>query len=391
MMRSLQRLTRDDMRLALVSALLAGTVMLAHVPALGAQGALSTQGFGYPGGQLSTRALGVGGALGDFDANSPLNPAALAVGVRGSVYVQYDPEFRTVTFPGGNAGATTARFPVLSVTGHLGNATIGLSFSNLLDRSWTNTYVETQTVAGQSVQSTVTAQSTGGISDARAAISYKVTERLSVGLGLHVFPGQNRTLLGRSFADSLKIGSFTQADIYTFSGSALSFGIVATPVTHLNLAASARVGGDMKMRIGDSTIVGSATVPNRWSVSAAYEGFAGSALSVRYGRERWSSMSGLGSAGLVIRDAAELAEGLELAGPKVSGVPMAVRLGYRARDLPFALGVDKVAEQSFSGGVGIPLASGRGAADFTVARAHRTSGSLAETGWILSIGLSIKP
>jgi hypothetical protein len=167
--------------------------------------------------------------------------------------------------------------------------------------------------------------------------------------------------------------------------------VVATPVQHLNLAGSARVGGAMKMRIGDSTVVGTASVPNRWSLSAAYDGFAGSAVAVRYGRERWSSMDGLGSAGLVIRDAAELAGGLELAGPTVSGLPMAVRLGYRARDLPFAVGVEKVSEQSFSGGVGIPLASGRGAADLSLARAHRTAVGLGETGWILSIGFSIKP
>ena len=68
-------------------------------PALCAQGATSVQGFGYPGGELSTRALGTGGSLADFDANSPLNPAALLVGTRATVYVQYDPEFRWITGP----------------------------------------------------------------------------------------------------------------------------------------------------------------------------------------------------------------------------------------------------------------------------------------------------
>src|SRR6185312_14916219 len=50
--------------------------------ALGAQGSLGLQGYGYPGGELSTRALATGGALGDFDANSPINPAALMIGTR---------------------------------------------------------------------------------------------------------------------------------------------------------------------------------------------------------------------------------------------------------------------------------------------------------------------
>ncbi|HVT40383.1 MAG TPA: hypothetical protein VHE78_15175 [Gemmatimonadaceae bacterium] len=378
---------RPIVRYSLAAALCA----LVALPALPAQGSLSTQGFGYPGGQLSSRALGAGGSLADFDANSPLNPASLSLGVRAAVYAQYDPEFRRVTSPSGNASSTTARFPVVGVSGRFGRATVGLSFSSLLDRSWTNTYFDTQTVGGQLVQSRVTAQSAGGISDARAALSYQVSEKLYFGAGLHVFPGENRTVLGRDFADSLRLGSFTQASIYNFSGSAVSVGLLAIPVPHLNLAASARFGGSMHMHAGDSTVVGSATVPSRWSVSAAYEGFAGSALAVRYGKDKWTGMRGLGSPGLVIRDAAELAGGMEVAGPRVSGIPMALRLGFRSRDLPFAVGTQKVAEQSLTGGVGIPLAAGRGAADIALARARRTSAGLAETGWILSIGFAIKP
>ena len=43
-----------------------------------AQGTLSTLGFGYPAGQISTRALGTGGAIAEFDPLSPTNPAAIA-------------------------------------------------------------------------------------------------------------------------------------------------------------------------------------------------------------------------------------------------------------------------------------------------------------------------
>jgi hypothetical protein len=363
----------------------------ASVPALWAQGAISTQGFGYPGGQLSTRALGTGGALADFDPNSPLNPAALVLGARGSVYMQYDPEFRSVTSAGGNISSTTSRFPVLGVTGRFRNATFGLSFSNLLDRSWTNAYTDTQTVSGRLVESHITAQSTGGISDIRAALSYRITDRLHLGLGVHVFPGQNRTLLGRNFDDSLKIGGFTEASLYNFTGSAVSFGVLAVPLAHLSIGVSARLGGNMTMRNGDSTVVGSATVPSRWSVSGAYEGFAGSALSVRYGSERWSSMKGLGSAGLGIHDTNELDAGVEFGGPKVASIASAVRLGYRSRDLPFSPGADPVAERSLVAGVGVPLAAGRGVIDLSLAHARRTIGTLSETGWILSLGFAIKP
>ena len=49
-----------------------------HAPAaLSAQGTLSTQGFGYPTGQNSTRSLGAAGALAENDPLSVTNPATL--------------------------------------------------------------------------------------------------------------------------------------------------------------------------------------------------------------------------------------------------------------------------------------------------------------------------
>ena len=42
---------------------------------VGAQGNLSTFGFGYPPGQLSARAQATGGGVGELDPASTLNPA----------------------------------------------------------------------------------------------------------------------------------------------------------------------------------------------------------------------------------------------------------------------------------------------------------------------------
>ncbi len=43
-----------------------------------AQGALSTEGLGYPSGQISARSEGAGGSLGDFDALSLVSPSSIA-------------------------------------------------------------------------------------------------------------------------------------------------------------------------------------------------------------------------------------------------------------------------------------------------------------------------
>ena len=362
-------------------------------PALYAQGALSLQGFGYPGGEISTRALGTGGSLADFDANSPINPAALLVGSRATVYLQYDPEFRWVTGTGLNVSTVTARFPLFVISGKVGQARFSLSYASFLDRTWTNTYQDTQMVGTLRVPSTVTAVSSGGISDIRAAMSWTFSSRLTVGAAIHVFPGQNHIVFGRAFpSDTTLFGAFAQTSTFNFSGSAVSFGLIATPIDHVNLGVSGRYGFSMHVHEGDSTTVGEANVPNRLSVSGAFDGITGTILSVRYGTEKWSAMRGLGSAGLSVFDATEFSAGLETGGPRIGAIPMAVRLGYRARQLPFGVGAQQVSEKEFTGGLGIPLASGRTALDLSIAHALRSANvGLSETGWIFSLGIAIKP
>lgn len=362
-------------------------------PALYAQGALSLQGFGYPGGEISTRALGTGGSLADFDANSPINPAALLVGSRATVYLQYDPEFRWVTGTGLNTSTVTARFPLFLISGKMGQARFSLSYASFLDRTWTNTYQDTQVVGTLRVPSTVTAVSSGGISDIRAAMSWTFSSRLTVGAAIHVFPGQNHIVFGRAFpSDSTSFGAFAQTNTFNYSGSAVSFGLIATPIDHINLGVSGRYGFSMHVHQGDSTTVGDANVPNRISFSGAYDGITGTILSARYGTEKWSAMRGLGSAGLSVFDATEFSAGLETGGPRISAIPIAVRLGYRARQLPFGVGAQQVSETEFTGGVGIPLSSGRAALDLSIAHALRSANvGLSETGWIFSLGIAIKP
>jgi hypothetical protein len=356
-----------------------------------AQGNLSTQGFGYPSGQLSTRSLAVGGALGEFDAQSPINPASIGLGQRASVYVQFDPEFRTTKLATGNISATTMRFPVFAATGKFNDFSFGLSFSQFLDRSWNNTYTDTQVVRGEPIASRLSASSTGGISDVRGAAAWTIGTKLTIGAALHYFPGENKILLGRDFADSLKIGNFTEARTLTYSGAGYSIGFVAQPFEHLSVAASGRFGTNMDVRSGDSTVLGQGKVPTRVGASVAYDGIGGSLLSARWNSEKWSDLKGLGSSTLPLHDATELSAGIESNGPKIGSLPSVVRLGVRSRELPFSPTATAVKETSYTGGFGIPVANGRGVLDLGVANARRTSGSLRETGWTVSVGLSIKP
>ena len=357
----------------------------------GAQGSLSVQGFGYPGGQLSTRALSTGGALADFDPQTPINPAALSLGLRSAVYVQYDPEFRSQRASGASISNTTARFPVFTASGRYENLAFGLAISNFLDRSWNNVYTDTQVVSGERIGSKLTTGSTGGISDVRLAASYSIGTRLHIGAGVHVYPGENRILIGRDFDSTLNAGSFSQATVLTYSGTAISIGFVATPVMHLNLGGSARFGQAMDVRLGDSTTLGSGKVPSRFGASIGFDGIPGSVFAVRWSTEKWSDLKGLGSSQLPLHDASELAGGVEIAGPKIDGVPMGIRFGWRHRDLPFSAGPTVVKEQGYTGGLGIPLGNGHVAIDLGLQFAKRTQGTLTENGTIVSVGFSIRP
>jgi hypothetical protein len=70
-----------------------------------------------------------------------------------------------------------------------------------------------------------------------------------------------------------------------------------------------------------------------------------------------------------------------------------VRLGARARTLPFGFNGEKVSEKTFAFGLGAPLTRDRAAIDLAIQRASRTTASsnVQERGFILSIGLRVSP
>src|SRR6478672_2518069 len=92
---------------------LAALASLCVATTVSAQGSLSVQGFGYPPGQISTRAEGMGGGPAELDPQSALNPASVVDVGPMQLYFQYDPEFRTVDANGKSSKTTTARFPVV--------------------------------------------------------------------------------------------------------------------------------------------------------------------------------------------------------------------------------------------------------------------------------------
>lgn len=369
--------------------LLAGACALA-TSAARAQGAIGVQGYGYPTGQLSASALGIGGATAEIDPASPINPASIASSLRYSIYAQFEPEFRRTTVAGEEVASSTMRFPTFIGTGAVRRFSVGLSFSTLLDRSWSNVYSDSQVVGGETFPSTINASSTGAMVDTRFALGYYVSDKLQVGAGVHAISGENRLAFGRTFPDSTGIGGVQQQTVINFAGRALSLGAILQPVRGLMIGASARFGGTLDAE-RDDVALAEASVPSRYGISAAWFGIPNTTLAARYERTAWSDMQDLGTSAMTTFDASELGLGVDVAGPRLGGAPSVFRLGFRDRTLPFGLDGEQVSERAFSGGVSLPVSRGRGQLDLTLQRAARAAGGANERSWFLALGLGIRP
>ena len=377
--------TRFAPFLALVATALAAS-------GLRGQGNLSTQGFGYPVGGVSAKSAGAGGAFAEFDAVSSRNPAALPAWGRPGLYVQYDPEFRSVSLGSATERSTVPRFGALAISFAAGARTVvGLSSHTFLDRTWATQTRSFSRLGGDSVPFSENFRSSGAIQDSRLGVSYAVAARLIVGAGLHVYSGENRLNLVRQFDDSLRFGTLRRDLTLSYSGTGVSAGFVLTPVRWISLAASARQGGTIRLRILD-TLQSDARVPNRYGFAARLDAIPGLSLAVSADHQEWSRLNGLGTAAATARDAWEYAAGVQFSGQRARTSAWSYSLGYRQRDLPFLANGLPVTEKGVSAGTSIPIAGPRAALDVALQRATRDApGTARERAWLLSVGLTIHP
>jgi hypothetical protein len=371
----------------------------------GAQGNLSGQGFGYPTGQLSPRGLATGGGVAEIDPQGATNPAAVMLWGAHVLFGQYDPEFRTVQVPGAaRMRTTTARFPGVGVSFRFGErVAAGLNASTFLDRTWSTSFESDQVVGDDTVTSTTTYSSDGSISDLRIALAYGVTSTFSLGLAGHVFTGEHRVTYRQAFPDTGGFEGVFERSNVNYAGLAVSGGFEARLGRLWQLGGSARYGGDITSEVNDSTLT-RARIPNRYGASIAYHGIEGATLSLRGAFEEWSSLNGLGTSAVTTFDGWDVGGGADVSGPRFGQRVVTLRAGARYRTLPFGAGGRKVNETSFSGGFSVPVSLDRAALDVGFARASRkaeqvvfpngSSGSVLdvrETGYILSIGIRVRP
>lgn len=372
-------------------------VMFAVGSTAAAQGSLTTQGFGYPPGQFSTRSLATGGGLSQFDPQSAVNPASIATAGDPMLFMQYEPEFRRLSSGGVTQRSTTARFPLAIASVPIkSSANIALSVSTLLDRSWETSTKREVDVAGEKATATENVKSLGAINDVRLAAGWIPNSFIQIGLAGHVFVGQNRLSFKQSFPDSLHFVSVNQVSDLDYTGFAVSAGAILHPSSILVIGLSGRKGGNLNTRSGD-TIITSAKIPDHYGLGIAYAGIPGATVSAQLARDRWSALDGLGTEAAKGVDAWDAGGGIEATGPRVLERTLLVRLGGRYRTLPFLAGGSEVREIALAGGFGAQFSRNRAAFDVTLQHAWRsaasspTVGSVKERAFILSVGLRVRP
>jgi hypothetical protein len=357
-----------------------------------AQSNLSSQGFGFPTGQLSTRSYGTGGALGEIDPLSPINPASLTLLPTRTLFFQLEPEYRTVKSQTGSDHTTTARYPNVFGAIPVGSSWIfSLGASTLLDRTSSTSFKTTQALSStESVAMNTNYAIDGAMTDVRLATAWAPATWLRVGVGGHAITGHNLVTITQSFDDSLQFAAFTASRVLGFGGTAASAGVQIVSKSWV-AAGSARYGGPLSLHSED-TVLTSARVPNRYGASLAYVGIANSTIAVRTSHDSWSSLGTLGSAQLHPVDAWDSSVGADVAGPRLGDHLMFLRGGFRVRTLPFQAAGQNVSEKSITGGLGTAFAANRVVADLAVIHASRSANlSASEHAWTFSVGIAVRP
>jgi hypothetical protein len=319
------------------------TMAVALLPQLvQAQGTISGLGFGSPINGMSTRSAGTAGAFVEFDALTPINPSSIGGLARTVLSAQVEPEHRTLSLGAVRDRTASQRLPVIMIAfpARRGVA-VALSARGFLDRSYTTTTTGSAVIDGRTLPTSEVLTMRGAIGDIRGAVGWQINSRFRVGLGGHIFTGENTAARERTFADTLRFGSTLDSSKVTFIGTAISLGGEAQLFKGVSATLSYRAGNGFDARIRDTTRA-SGTVPAR---------------------------------------------------PRYRGYPVMLRAGFARNQMPFSISAEQVNETRIGGGLGIPIARENASIDFSIQRANRVlNGSLArEAAWLLGAGVQIRP
>jgi hypothetical protein len=362
--------------------------------ALAQSSQFGVRGLGLPGRWLAARATGNGGAFGLFDPESSQNPAALgAVSTVTSVFT-INQGFIQQENPAGTASTRETRFPQLMIAGPVpqASAALGFSYSNYTNRDFMIATRDTIDLRGVPVGVTDTFSSRGGLSDLRLAGAYRIKDRWTVGMGFHVITGSNRLDSRRSFDDPNYLASRQSAEI-SYAGVGVSAGLIRQFGRRFAVAALVRSDGHVNLD-RDSARVGTVDLPYTFGLGLRWQPAPGLELGTQAIVRTWSAANSdlLQQGGLGAENTIDVAAGAEFTPDPKRPFRRPLRVGAHYARLPFPLlPGEQGHEFGISAGSGMRFAQQRGGLDLSVEHIWRSDGPHSERGFVVSLGISVRP
>lgn len=370
--------------------------LLAAVPAaLPAQSSqFGVRGLGFPGRALAVRSLASGGGFGLFDPESSQNPAAIAnvtVLTSGFTITQ---GFRRLENPAGTASVRDIRFPQLTVAGPIRTfpAAVGFSFSNYSSRDFSLATTEAVVLRGIPVNVTDTFSSRGGLNDFRLGGAYRLGDRWAFGAGFHIISGSNRLTSTRVFDDPNYLSSRQRSEL-SYTGVGVSLGVTRQFGAEFGVSALARWDGHLNVD-RDSLRVGRIDLPYTFGLGLRWRPAAKLDLGTQATLRTWSGANSdlLAMGGTGAQNTFEVAAGAEYTSDPRRPYRRPLRFGARYSTLPFPLVPGQQGHEfGVSAGSGIRFAQQRAGVDLAIEHVWRSEGAYSETGFLISIGVSVRP
>jgi hypothetical protein len=350
--------------------------------------------LGFPGRALAVRALGSGGGFGLFDAESSQNPAALASVTALASGFTITQGFRQVENPAGNASVRNTRFPQLTVAGPVRTlpVSVGFSFSNYTSRDFTLATSATIDLRGVPINVSDTFSSRGGLNDFRIAGSYRLGARWAVGAGFHIISGSNRLTSTRIFGDSAFLSSRQRAEL-SYTGVGISAGVTRSFGANLALGALVRSDGHLNMD-RDSTRIGTIDLPFSFGFGIRWRPVASLDLAGQTMVRTWSGANSdlLSLGGTGAQNTFEVAAGAEYTTDLRRPYQRPLRFGVHYATMPFTLVPGEQGhELGISAGSGLRFAQQRAGLDLAIEHVWRSEGVYSENGFLISLGVSVRP
>jgi hypothetical protein len=352
------------------------------------------RGLGFPGRALAVRSLGSGGGFALFDPESSQNPAALANVVALTSEFTITQGFRHVENPAGTASVRGTRFPQVMVAGPIRTlpAAVGFSFSNYTTRDFTLATAGTIDLRGVPLNVSDTFSSRGGLNDFRIAGSYRLGDRWAVGAGFHIISGSNRLTSTRVFDDPSYLSSRQRSEL-SYTGVGASVGLTRQFGPSFALSAMVRSDGHLNVD-RDSARSGTIDLPYSFGLGVRWRPMATLDIAGQTMVRTWSAANSdlLQMGGLGAQNTIEVAAGAEYTSDPRRPYRRPLRLGAHYATLPFSLVPGQQGhELGVSVGSGLRFAQQRAGIDLAVEHVWRSEGVYSENGFLISLGISVRP